>query len=132
MWNSSPLNSRIELGYHTPVLKNNIDRVAVKVAVFWGLLLLFLPQPSVADIYTHIDENQVVHLTNVPMGSHYKVLIREKPFPAAKPVSELAPFDDLITWTAGKYEMDCALVKAVIKAESSVANGIARRRASSK
>ena len=47
-------------------------------AVFALFLVLFLSRPCVADIYRFVDENQIVHLTNVPVDSHYQILIREK------------------------------------------------------
>ena len=64
-----------------------------------------------------------------PWGCSNRILIREIPLnPAPAPDTPPAPgarlppdsaaYDELIAWTAAKYGMDGALVKAVIKAES--------------
>jgi hypothetical protein len=84
-----------------------------------GLLALLTlhPAPTAADVYKYVDRNEVVHLTNVPSGPHFTLLIREQPVHLL-PASELAPYDSLISLTAGRYGVDQALVKAVIKAES--------------
>ena len=88
-------------------------------AFFLGLFLTasFFSSYAAADVYQYVDDQQVIHLTNVPTGPKYRVLIKERslhsyPLPASGPIYEL------IAWTAGKYGVDSDLVKAVIKAES--------------
>jgi soluble lytic murein transglycosylase-like protein len=86
-------------------------------------LALFRPFPSSADIYKYVDAEGVIHLTNVPTETNvrYVLVMKEKPvhFDAAlKTRDAMTKYDDLITKTARKYEIDDALVKAVIKAES--------------
>ena len=70
-----------------------------------------------ADIYGFVDEEGVIHLTNVPTNPRYKVWIKEK-----RVLFNLGPdyakYDKVIEKTARKYDVDHALVKAVIKAES--------------
>lgn len=70
-----------------------------------------------ADIYGFVDEEGVIHLTNVPTNPRYKVWIKEK-----RVLFNLGPdyvkYDKVIEATARKYDVDHALVKAVIKAES--------------
>ncbi|OPY93272.1 MAG: Membrane-bound lytic murein transglycosylase C precursor [Syntrophaceae bacterium PtaU1.Bin231] len=91
------------------------------IAAFFAILILpfLFPLLTTADVYKYVDQNDVIHLTNVPpAGSHFKILIREGP-PALEPENgPPAHYDALIARTAGKYGVDRALVKAVIKAES--------------
>jgi len=90
------------------------------IAILCGFLILsFLPLSSAfADVYRYDDENGVIHLTNVPMGPLFKVLIKEGPGNNFRQVPDFATYDGLIAWAAGKYGVDFALAKAVIKAES--------------
>jgi soluble lytic murein transglycosylase-like protein len=73
--------------------------------------------PSFADIYKFIDEDGVVHYTNVPTHGKFKLILKEK-----RVEFHLGPnferYDATIMKAAGKHGVDYALVKAVIKAES--------------
>jgi len=82
-------------------------------------LLAVLPAVALADIYVWTDEEGVCHFTNVPTESKYKLFIKERDKIhlssglACRP--ELAGYIDE---AARYYNIDCNLVKAVIKAES--------------
>ncbi len=73
--------------------------------------------PCFADIYKYVDENGVLHFTNVPTDGRFKFLMKEK-----RVQFRLGPgfekYDALIWRAAEKHKVDYALVKAVIKAES--------------
>ncbi|MDI6754419.1 MAG: lytic transglycosylase domain-containing protein [Thermodesulfobacteriota bacterium] len=75
------------------------------------------PSFSSADIYKYVDEEGVVHFTNVPTDGKFKLVLREKPVQF-----QLGPaFEkyDLTIWRASeRHSVDYALIKAVIKAES--------------
>ena len=43
------------------------------------LVALLLPPVAAADIYMFIDSDGIVHFTNVPTSSDYKLYIRERP-----------------------------------------------------
>jgi len=89
------------------------------------LLLLFsfsvaFPQAAPADIYKYVDEEGVLHLTNVPtddVNAKYVLVMREKPVHFMVG-TDITKYDQIINKAADKYQVDSALVKAVIKAES--------------
>ncbi len=86
-------------------------------------LSIVLTSPSFvsADIYKYVDPEGVVHLTNVPTltGVKYTLLIREKRVLFDRKLgSNISQYDDLILKASEKHNVEPALIKAVIKAES--------------
>lgn len=79
------------------------------------LALLLSAGIALADIYMYVDQNDVVHYTNVPTSSAYKLYIREGPKENDKNLCEFHPE---IQRAATAFEVDPSLVRAVIKAES--------------
>lgn len=73
-----------------------------------------------ADIYRYVDQNGVVHLTNLPTDPRikYTLVYREKRVLFGIKSRDLAKYDHIINRTAEKYNVDPALIKAIIKAES--------------
>jgi soluble lytic murein transglycosylase-like protein len=68
-----------------------------------------------ADIYIYRDpKSGVVHFTNVPIRSKYRSLIR-----SLLPGQKERRYDQMIRELSQRYGVEFALVKAVIKAESS-------------
>jgi Transglycosylase SLT domain/Domain of unknown function (DUF4124) len=93
--------------------KKSVFLVAALAASF------FFPSSSPADIYKYVDEEGVIHFTNVPTHGKYKLFYREKPVHFDQKLApQLDKYDLLIYGAAEKYNMDHALIKAVIKAES--------------
>ncbi len=94
--------------------------------------LLFLTTPSSAGIYRYEDERGVIHFTNCPRDSKFKLYIREskedvgeeKNHPLSIPptkesnLKEFNLYDSLIYEFSKKYNIDFALIKAMIRAES--------------
>ena len=82
-------------------------------------LSLLFPFQATADIYKYVDEEGVIHFTNVPTDGKFKLFYRENPVHFQ---SELGPqlekYDHLIFKAAEKYNVNYNLIKAVIKAES--------------
>ncbi|MCX5854608.1 MAG: transglycosylase SLT domain-containing protein [Deltaproteobacteria bacterium] len=93
------------------------------------LLLVFAPwamnlalaSPAVADIYKYVDQEGIIHLTNVPTesGVSYTLVMREKRVLFDRKIgTDISKYDHLIAKASQKYNVESALIKAVIKAES--------------
>lgn len=77
-----------------------------------ALLLMVATMPSVvcADIYKFVDADGVIHFTNTPTTSNFKLHAREN--------GSKFSIKDMISRCATYYRLEEALVKAVIKVES--------------
>jgi len=79
-----------------------------------------------ADVYRAVDDQGVVHLTNVPTDPRYAILIQGRPErpPAAKPAvpvkrrAHAARLRSVVARAAREQDIDQALLKAVITVES--------------
>jgi soluble lytic murein transglycosylase-like protein len=94
--------------------------------VGWVVGMLLSPAAS-ADIFTYRDRFGVWHFTNAPSEGPMRLIIKERPLPPAPRMmvpgfpgarAEATPYDTLIREIAERYNVEYALVKAVIKAES--------------
>ncbi len=86
-----------------------------------------------ADIYKYVDEDGVLHFTNVPKHSAYKWVMSESR-DREKKVSRahlLIRYDRIISRVSKRYDVDPALIKAVIEVESDF-NPRARSKAGAK
>ena len=101
--------------------KTNITFMGLLTAIscLSVFLALGMAVPSSADIYKYEDADGVIHLTNVPSNpkAKYVMLIKEKRILFAKQIN-IRDYDKIITQAAAKFNLDAALIKAVIKAES--------------
>ena len=89
-------------------------------AVMLGMLslgVLGAAGPACADIYRYVDDNGVMHLTNLPTNANYKLWIKERRV-IIKGGLDMTKYGPLIQKAADKYKVDYSLIKAVIKAES--------------
>jgi soluble lytic murein transglycosylase-like protein len=93
------------------------------LAIFFSLLIT---SPSSAGIYRYVDENGVVHFTNCPRDPKFKLYIREskddvgsdRNSSAIPYLKDSNQFDSLIDEFSRKYQVEFALIKAMIRTES--------------
>ncbi len=108
----------------------------IKIATYIIAVVLIsamLPKPSLATIYTYIDEDGVVHFTNVPTDPQYQPVVRARrprlsaytnnsrvliPGTAADWDPDPDYYNDMIHEAANRYHVDPRLIKSVIRAES--------------
>ena len=76
-------------------------------------VVLIFPHKSLGDIYRFIDQNGVMHFTNVPTESGGELIIKERHF---DPRSN--KYERFISKISRKYNVDNSLVKAIIQVES--------------
>ncbi|MBW2039625.1 MAG: lytic transglycosylase domain-containing protein [Deltaproteobacteria bacterium] len=78
--------------------------------------------PALADIFLYIDQEGIMHFTNVPTHHRYRVFLRERSSNHAKTLrrykSDSNRYNRLIEESSRRYGVDYALVKAIIRAES--------------
>jgi len=99
-------------------------RYIVTLILFFCLLIH--STPSSAGIYRYEDENGVIHFTNCPRDSKFKLYIRENKDDVGEETKTVSLqytkdsdyYDALISECSKKYEVDFALIKAIIRAES--------------
>jgi len=99
-------------------------KYAVTLVIFF--CLFFMVSSSSAGIYRYVDENGVIHFTNCPRDPKFKLYIRESRedvgdengSSSASYVKDSNQYDSLITEFSRKYQVEFALIKAIIRAES--------------
>lgn len=93
------------------IFTSQIKRMGILVA----FLSVFVTVPvAQADIYMFIDSQGVLHFTNTPTSSQYKLYIKERPKPAAATIK----YDGIIQEASDKFDLSFFLIKAIIKVES--------------
>ena len=73
---------------------------------------------SRADIYMYRDANGVMHFTNTPVSSKYRIYVRSRQ-PRLRPSTGSRQYDRIIQDASQRYGVDFSLLKAIIRAESS-------------
>ncbi len=66
------------------------------------------------DIYKYVDPNGVIHFTNTPTGNQYRFYLKE----TSNGYNGEEPISDVIARYAKAFNLEEALIKAVIKVES--------------
>ncbi len=81
------------------------------------MLTIFVTPRAQADIYLYVDRHGVLHFTNTPTSSKYKVYMTEKPR-YRKSLYNIAHYDDVIEEAAKRNDLSTPLLKALIHVES--------------
>jgi len=84
------------------------------------IFLIFTSTASVyGDIYTYVDQNGVMHFTNVLTSKPSDVRVYLKEYPSGSvSVYSTKKYDNVISQASSRYGIEFSLVKAIIKAES--------------
>lgn len=83
-----------------------------------GLFITLLVMGTAhADIYVYIDSEGVMHFTNTPTSTNYKLYMREPP-KRAKTWKPIRSYDDVINEAAKRNDLSSSLLKALIHVES--------------
>ena len=82
-----------------------------------GLILFLITTPVCADIYMYLDSDGILHFTNTPTSSHYKLYIKEKPKKSPREAA-MDRYDHIIKEAAYISGVSFALIKAMIRVES--------------
>jgi soluble lytic murein transglycosylase-like protein len=98
------------------------------LSCFFGALLCLHPATSGADIYKYVDSHGTVHFTNAPNSGSYTRVLRETLRPPTRSKTDGREYGPIISYLCKKYDMDEALIKAVIKAESDFDAGAVSRK----
>lgn len=100
-----------------------MSAMGLRLIVIAGFILSIANAPALADIFLYVDEEGVTHFTNVPTHGRYRLFLREKrssPAPTSNSYKrDSKKYDFFIQESSRRYGVDFALVKAVIRAESS-------------
>lgn len=90
---------------------------AIHGLLWFFVVGLFLPfaNPARADIYRYVDEDGVIHFTNVPTNCRYGLYVRTTKLDYK---SYFDRYDHIIRDASRKNGVDSLLVKAIIRAES--------------
>jgi len=80
-----------------------------------AVLACLLARPVCADIYSYVDEDGVIHFSNVPTHHRFRLYISETRLDYK---SYFNTYDRLIKLASRKHGVDSSLIKAVIRAES--------------
>ncbi len=76
------------------------------------LAVLSFSSSGNADIYKYVDEDGVIHLTNIPKGNHYKKVMAENI------IDRRAGYGNIIRSASYKYGIEPSLIEALITVES--------------
>ncbi len=85
------------------------------ICIILGSSVWCLPYLARADIYRYVDKNGTIHFTNLPTSHRYQLFRKNK---SSARHSSNKHYDQLIREISQRHNINPALVKAVIKAES--------------
>ncbi len=102
----------IQLKHNHPILN------MLRPAAFFVAVTLFVIPLAQADIYVYLDSEGVLHFTNTPTSSNYRVYMSEQLTHTQKVSTNVGNFDDVISEAGKRYGVSKSLLKALIHVES--------------
>ncbi len=104
----------------------NLNLMKYFITLVICFCLFFITSTSSAGIYKYVDESGTIHFTNCPRDPKFKLYIRESKedvgdginSPSISCIRDSNQYDSLISELSRKYQVDFALIKAIIRAES--------------
>ncbi|PKN52229.1 MAG: lytic transglycosylase [Deltaproteobacteria bacterium HGW-Deltaproteobacteria-13] len=113
------MNYYITMKTNLDIFLHQFSRILYLSATAVFIFTMMADGTARADIYKHVDNEGVLHLTNVPSDPNvkYVMIMREKRI-LFQPNIDVTRYDSIISRAADKFNLDSALIKAVIKAES--------------
>ncbi|SEM31469.1 Transglycosylase SLT domain-containing protein [Syntrophus gentianae] len=102
------------------VQNSPLPNFPLRGVLFLIFAILLCPGYGYSDIYKYVDKSGIIHLTNAPTQTNirYDLVMKEKRIIFSVAPRDITKYDDLIQKASEKYNIDSALIKAVIKAES--------------
>lgn len=88
------------------------------IAICFIISIFMLPTAVAGDIYRYVNEDGIIVFTDNPGHSGYKVHIREKGSFRLASMSGYYPYREVVVEACAIYEMDEALIRAVMEVES--------------
>jgi soluble lytic murein transglycosylase len=98
-------------------MRQPIQLLLIALFIICGIGRWLSPASVSADIYRYVDRDGVMHFTNAPTSSKYRVYIKD-PFYHQVQVNDPDQFDPFIDRAASFHGVAFPLLKAVIRAES--------------
>lgn len=111
----SDIYVRHSVAAFAPRLSTWLPRLSVLLWVLAAMLFGLVARPASGDIYRYVDEDGVIHFSNVPTTFRYRLYISETKLDYKDYFDR---YDRIITRASRRHGIDSALVKAVIRAES--------------
>jgi hypothetical protein len=105
--------------YNIPCIKHGGNSFILICITVLAVLTMIATNTVYADIYKYVDEDGVLHLTNVPSipNAKYVLILKEKRILFQYDI-DVNKYDHIISKAGNKFKIDPALIKAIIKAES--------------
>jgi soluble lytic murein transglycosylase len=95
-----------------------LGNTKILYALFVASVFIFFSNDcGFADIYKYIDSNGVLHFTNAPTSSNFRLYIKENPANPLR-VNLTSQYESIISAAAKRHGVEASLLKAIIKVES--------------
>jgi len=95
----------------------SVNQIIIEIFIA-AVLIVIMIDSGHADIYKYIDSNGILHFTNTPTSSNYRLYIKERPPATSLNAYSTSKYDPIITAASKQHGVSVPLLKAIIKVES--------------